>query len=89
MVVEPASVSEGMRIDLFVPTKDVKQVQHHFLRQIKRDGHQLVWTDYEGFEAEVYFEFERDRSEKRGKAGLMRALVSCKNGTLVSFEVFE
>lgn len=80
--IEPAAQpAKGLRADFFVPVS-VTETQKFFLRQVRKGGLQLAFTENEGFESEVYFEM------KDGKAALVRILLTCHDGSIISFEVF-
>lgn len=74
---EPPTVpATGHRADLYVPWS-VERSQNFYLGWIEKAGHNLVWTDYEGFEAEVFF------SLKTGPVVLVSVLESCDEGSLM------
>ena len=81
--VEPrVDLSNGVRADLYVPLT-VKETMLFFKSTLKESGRRIIATDYEGFEAEVYF------AERGENPGLVRMLVGCGDGTNVSIEIFE
>jgi hypothetical protein len=81
--VEPqVELDNGIRIDLRIPAS-VKGAQRFFVRTLKDSGRRIVATDYEGFEAEVYF------AEPDGRPGLIRLLIVCRGNVNGSIEIFN
>lgn len=77
-----ATPDDGIRIDAFVPLS-VHEAYSFFLRRLERSRRFIVVsTDYEGFEAEVFFRAGED------EAGLVRVLVHCPSHSVISFERF-
>jgi hypothetical protein len=81
--IEPEfDLPNGVRVDLLVPD-EVKPIQRFFKAALKDTGRRIVATDYEGWEAEVYF------SESDGRPGLVQLRTACSGGTTVSIEIFD
>ena len=81
--VEPEfELPNGVRVDLVVPD-EVKPIQRFFKTSLKEAGRRIVATDYEGWEAEVYF------SEPDERPGLVQLRTACSGGTTVSVEIFD
>lgn len=78
----PARPKKGVRVDLFVRSP-VRWVHNFYKRYVRERDHTLVFTDYEGFEAELYFRF------RSGRLGLVRIFRSCAGGSVVAFEVID
>lgn len=81
--VEPAAwPGKGVRADLFVPLS-VKQAHRFFVKQTRGPAREVVFSEYEGFEAEVFFH------QADGQIGLIRILLTCHDGSIVSIETFK
>lgn len=85
-VVEPAaSVPQEMRVDLLAPLT-VDEGRRFFEKSLRRDGYEILHTDYEGFEAEVYFASgRRDRP-----LGMVWILVGCpRDSSTLVIRIFK
>ena len=81
--VEPqVRLDNGIRVDLRIPLS-VKAAQRFFIKTLRASGRRIVATDYEGFEAEVYF------AEPDGRPGLIRLLIVCRGNVNGSVEIFN
>ena len=81
--VEPAfDLPNGIRADFLLPDK-VKPNQRFFVSAFKASERSIVATDYEGWEAEVYF------AEPDGRPGLVQLRSACSGGTTASIEIFD
>lgn len=80
--IEPAAKLRdgGIRIDLFA-RMTVRQAQRFFLAALRDAGIPVLGSDYEGFEAEVFFGIGR-------AAVVIRILAWCDETVIMSVEVF-
>lgn len=78
----PFDLPNGVQVELQVPG-EVLPIQKFFIRSLKDEGRRIVATDYEGWEAEVYF------AERDERPGLVQLVSACSGGTSVSIQIFD
>lgn len=70
----------GRRLDLFVPLS-VRETYRFFRDQARAARHQIIFEDFEGFEAEVFMVLDKRR------VGLVQARVTCHEGSIVTIKI--